>query len=375
MLPADTPHICFVAPNAYPLLAGDYTEQVLGGAELQQVILARELIARDYRVSIICLDFGQKDDLEIDGITVRKTYRLNAGFPILRFFYPRLVQIWSALKRADADIYYTRTASMIVGIVAMFGKIYNKKTIFAAADNLDFSRSNSRIRLRRDRWIYNYGVRNSSTILAQNERQQELCERTFHRMASIIPNCYTMPGGRPSKTRNTVLWVSTIRSMKRPDRLIEIASQLPNRKFVMVGGPDRYESALFESIKKRAETHANIEFAGFVPYSQIGQYFDDAHILVNTSESEGFPNTFLQSWARAIPTISFVDCGAHLGNERIGYLVNSVPEVVELIENLFADDKEYLRAGKSSYEYCKDNHSTESVINKYKELIEDLLRC
>ena len=114
-VPDCKPHICFVAPNAYPILAGDQDIQRVGGAEVQQVIIAKGLAGRGYRVSMICLDFGQGNQIEIDGIRVFRTFRLDEGWPVLRFVWPRLFRIWSCLKRADADIYYQRAAGMLTG--------------------------------------------------------------------------------------------------------------------------------------------------------------------------------------------------------------------------------------------------------------------
>ena len=357
-------HVCFAAPNIYPIISGDYSAGVVGGAEVQQSIIARSLVARGYRVSVVCFDFGQPDIVEFDGIAVYKTYRLSAGIPILRFFHPRATSIFSALRTVDADIYYARTASPMIGFVTLFGQIKGKRTIFAAADNSDFSLDKMKIHYRRDQWIFRYGVRNCNHILAQNAEQKRLCLENYHRNATVIRNCIAASANTSSGHGSTVLWVSTIRRIKRPDKIIELARRLPHRRFVMIGGADRYQDELYKKTIALAGEVENLKFLGFIPLTEIDKYFDQARVLVNTSETEGMPNTFLQAWVRSIPTVSFIDCEARHGSDRVGYRVDSVKAMAETVDHLFTNDAEYLAAGKRCLEYCQDNHSIDSTVDR-----------
>jgi hypothetical protein len=92
---------------------------VVGGAEVQQSILARLFVAHGYRVTMVCQDFGQPDGAQLDGVVVRKVFAGHEGIPVLRFVHPRLTRMWRVLREVDADIYYYRSASMWVGILAV----------------------------------------------------------------------------------------------------------------------------------------------------------------------------------------------------------------------------------------------------------------
>src|SRR5690348_15825907 len=94
-------HVCFVAPYAWPVFSGDARIEVVGGAEVQQAILARLLAAHGYRVTMICQDFGQPDRVAIDGVVVRKVFSGQEGVPVLRFLHPRLTKMWRMLKEVD----------------------------------------------------------------------------------------------------------------------------------------------------------------------------------------------------------------------------------------------------------------------------------
>jgi glycosyltransferase involved in cell wall biosynthesis len=365
--------ICMVAPQAFPVLADDRTSRFIGGAELQQTIVAKELARRGHHVSMVCMDHGQAPGSIVQGVSVLNAYRPHAGVPVLRFLWPRLTSVWRCLTAAGADVYYARTAVMLAGVIAAFSRMHDRKSVFAGAGNPDFEKNTRRVPSRHHRWLYEYGLRNVDRIVVQNEEQRDLCARNYGRDSVLIPSCYPDPGLQQSPSGEYILWVSTIRSLKRPDLALKLARALPNRQFKMIGGPEPTEQSLFERIKHEASEIRNLEFLGFVPYAEIDEYFDRAEVVINTSESEGFPNTFLQAWSRGVPTVSFIDSGARLDYERVGIGVDSIDQMIEAIRSLTAN-KERLRAeGLRSRRYYELVHKPENVIDKYEAFFTELL--
>jgi glycosyltransferase involved in cell wall biosynthesis len=117
----------------------------------------------------------------------------------------------------------------------------------------------------------------------------------------------------------------------------------------------------------------NLDFHGFVPFSEVERFFNAARIVVNTSESEGFPNTFLQAWSRGIPTVSFVDCGARDEQGSVGVIVDTPQALRTTIERLMTDEQERVSRGDASLRYFKTAHSPVSVLPQYEKLIHELL--
>src|SRR5438034_1562460 len=67
------PHICFVAPNAWPVFSHDPRIEIIGGSEVQQSILARALVVAGDRGPMICLDSSRPRPDLINAGTLQKT--------------------------------------------------------------------------------------------------------------------------------------------------------------------------------------------------------------------------------------------------------------------------------------------------------------
>jgi glycosyltransferase involved in cell wall biosynthesis len=365
------PHVCFVAPHAWPVLCGDPQIPEVGGAEVQQSLLARLLAAKGYRVSMICLDYGQPHAASIDGVTVYKAFRPEAGVPVLRFLHPRLTAMWRAMREVGADIYYCRSASVWVGFLVEFCRRHGKRSIYAGASNMDFvPGQGGQIRYARDRWLYRRGLARVDRIVAQNEAQRTTCLSNYGREPVVIANGY-QPPPRPAAGQvggEDVLWVGTIRAGKRPEILLELAARLPHRRFVIVGGPDRSETALFERVRSQAAGLANVEFTGFLPFAQAERRFDDARVFVNTSEYEGMPNTFLQAWSRGVPTVATVDAGT-----PVHRVFRSVDEGAQAVESLLGSRVAWESASRRCREHFERMHSSAGVLAQYERLFGELV--
>ena len=368
------PHICFVAPYAWPVFSRDPNIQVVGGAEVQQCVLARLLADNGYRVSMISFDYGQPSPVLVDGVTVYKSFREDAGIPVLRFLHPRLTTMWRVLREVDADVYYQRSSAMWTGVIAEFCRRYGKRSIYAGASDRDFEIGQEQIVLGRDRWLYRRGLAQVDRVIAQNPFQLASCRRNHKRNAVVIPSCYVPPAHAERATlgNDRVLWVGTIHGYKRPEILLEIAERLPHRKFVMIGGPsiggERLKAGYFEEIRSRAARLPNVEFTGFLPLAAVEPWFDRARLLVLTSVYEGMPNVFMQAWSRGVPTVSTVDVGA-----PVSTVFTDAAKGAAKVEALLSNNAHWSQASSDSLAYFQRNHSASEVLARYARLLEELV--
>ena len=227
--------VCFVSMNIHVLLDVTHNKEAfIGGAELQQYLIGRELVKRGHEVCYITEDHGQGRDIFIDNFRVISAYNPKDGIPGFRFFYPRIVGIWQALNLSDSDIYFVRCAGMMLSVVVKWCRINNKKSIFSGACDNDLNKKPIHLNNFRDRLLYDWGLKYCDAIIVQNICQKEYLKKYFNRQGIIINNGYKLETTLPL-SEDYVLWVGKITRNKRPELFIELAKHFSDIKFLMIG--------------------------------------------------------------------------------------------------------------------------------------------
>ena len=118
---------------------------------------------------------------------------------------------------------------------------------------------------------------------------------------------------------------------------------------------------LFERCQSEIANVENLRFIQSVPFREIDRYFDRAKLLVNTSWSEGFPNTFVQAMWSAMPIASLhYDPDGIIARHELG-----VPPTGDLdafaseIRKLLSDAERLKRCGANAYAYANEHHNLE----------------
>jgi glycosyltransferase involved in cell wall biosynthesis len=370
------PSVCFVALNAYNLLSGRDDIDHIGGAEVQQVRIASWLVSRGFHVSFVTLDHGQPDGLKVNGITVRKAYVKERGIRGLRFIHPRWSGLWAAMTRADADVYYQRGAGSETGQVALWCRTHRRPFVFAAANESDCCRSLYALGTWRERTLYRVGLRLADAVTAQTATQQAMLRQNIGLTTTLIRNCgwYSMDD-RPCKWPALndpdgirVLWVGRISEQKRFEWLLDIAEKCPEMTFDVVGaanGNSEYASRLME----RAAKIPNVKMNGQVPYAEMAGYYRKCRILCCTSAYEGFPNTFLESWALGAPVVSTFDPDGIIASNGLGWVVQDVDGAVTHLKEIIQSPEIWLAASKAAQQYYLANHTADVCLPGLEQLL------
>ncbi|HSD74483.1 MAG TPA: glycosyltransferase family 4 protein, partial [Steroidobacteraceae bacterium] len=309
--------LCIVGMDDYPLLAGSGDTTSVNGESVQHVLLARAWRDLGLDVSMVVHDHGQGPVRMHDGIRAFAAHAPYAGVPVLRFVHPRMTSLVTALTAADADVYYQSPSGSATGVTAWFCRQRGRRMVYRVASDANCVPGRQLIRYWHDRKLYEYGLRRAHLVATQTLEQTSLLLEHYGIGSAAVNMAVELPAAQADRRDIDVLWVSNLRSVKRPELVLELARQLPHVSFTIAGGVCGRQHYYDEVMAAAARLH-NVTMLGAVPYARIGALFDRARVFLNTSSVEGFPNTFLQAWVRGTPVVTFFDPDRLVHQQRLG---------------------------------------------------------
>jgi glycosyltransferase involved in cell wall biosynthesis len=367
--------ICFHSGYLYPLFSHGRIP-FAGGAETQQAQLARGLRDRGFEITIVTCDYGQPHEQDIDGLRFLATFPPRGGTPGLRFFHPRLTSTVSALRRADADLFYARGGGLTAGITSDVARALGRPFVLGTAHDHDARRSLPLLTRPHERWWQRRALRHADRIVAQTADQQRLYRAEFGRGSVVIPNLVAIPEVAVDVAAvGTIVWLGTYKEQKRPLWFLELARRLTRHAFRMSGTmpvpPDSPRP--WDEAQAAARALPNLEVWGHVDPGQLDDLFRDAALFVHTSPVEGFPNTVLEAWARGVPTITAVNPDGLVTERGLGEVATSVDALVDTVARWMDDPARRSDAGARARAYVHERHAPGPVLDQWEALIVDTL--
>jgi len=364
--------VCFFSPASYPFFFQD-SNVAHGGAELQMYLLAKALSEdAEFKISFLIGNYEQDKEIIQDKILLVKTIRLEKKETgIVKLF--KTVKLFFQLIKLNHDVLITTNASALVGIIAFYSKLFGKKFIYRTSHLIDVNNEyikNNGISGR----FYKYGLQKAHKIITQNKEHKELLKQYYKINVVVIRNAFVVNDISPEEKKH-ILWVGRFQDWKRPELFLKIAENFPEKQFVMICPFTKSKKENWKLLQNEANKISNLNFIEKVPFSEIQEYFNEAELFINTSNSEGFPNTFLQAAQGKTPIISLnVNPDNFITKYNCGiFAEGNFEKLLSETEKLLQKEDGLKIKGENLFNYLKENHDIKIIEKQLKEAIKSIL--
>jgi glycosyltransferase involved in cell wall biosynthesis len=326
--------ICLYSPGGLEVLANG---PKVGGAEVQLVRWAH-LLSERHEVTFLTRirpGLSVPHGLPFRVVAWEPYVGLKPGRGALVREYTRFVR---TVKEIGADVHLQRGSCLETFTLALVARLRKRAFVFHWASDSDIrgrSAEPSLVRL-----LFRRGRALASAQVCQTLEQQHMLPTRQRKRSTVIPNLLDESLPWVPSAGTEVLWVGTIRHEdKRPDRFLDLASELPDRRFAMAGdlrGDLRFQ----DDFRAQLAALPNVAWLGHVPRGRLPEVYGRARCLVNVSDVEGFPNTFLEACASGVPVVSLnFDPNGILQRHGAGvHLGGDTARLASAVEAMFVDD-------------------------------------
>jgi glycosyltransferase involved in cell wall biosynthesis len=359
--------VAFYAPAIGPLFS-DGNEPFAGGAESQVYLVARSLVQRGLRVCVVTFDVPGARLASVDGIEVVARPRYSRGRGLVARLREGLA-IGKAVSQADARLFVARSAGPAAGVVALSARIAGRRFIYSSSSDADFGRLEARAANRR---LVHLALRLANHVVVQNEFQRRVCADLTTRPIAVIRSIAEAAPLRTA-TPDSFLWVGRPISYKRPLAFVELARALPEALFVMVVPTlsTRPELDLSVEVASASRDVPNLRLLGAQGKAELAALVERAVAVVNTSEFEGMPNMFLESWARGVPALALAhDPDGVIERHSLGVFAHgSWDDFVAAARALWDGRSDLNEPAARCRRYVADEHSPETISDQWMTVL------
>ena len=351
-----------------------------GGAELQSYYLARELVANGWSVDYIReVDMIKPEDSSYKGIKLHGIFIPSfLGHPRLLFLKQliRKIQLKRVLSRIRPDLIYVRADESYLPIIGRQLDSLEAQLIWACSHE---------DKLKRDHWKSKYGksiskqivneLIRSSLIILQSEQQRALLFQNFGIQGEVMYNAHPIPSKERHEKRKRVLWVGRLHKRKFPERFIEIVKTLSNRndiEFIMFGR--RLDGRYDQLISNTEAEYSNFRFIDNASQKMVSDLLSSSRVIVNTSDREGFSNTFIEAWILGVPVVALrsVNPDNILIKHNIGFVCDDPTDYADKILTLIDNDGVFHEMSNNSIEFSHATFDLDTYVRSFIKRTEAL---
>ncbi|GIW43241.1 MAG: glycosyl transferase family 1 [Candidatus Binatia bacterium] len=354
----------------------DLSHPWAGGAELHIAEMAKCFVRRGYRPTLLCTRFAgaRAEEVTEYGLRIvrfgnRFTYYLYLPTVVRReASIPGVVILEHLNKIPFCTPLYTRVPVILVAHHLFGWTAFRQASLPVAAAVVALERLIPRV------------YRGRPFIAVSSSTRDDLIGRGVSGDSiRVIPNGldHTLynPNGRLPAEQPTLLVLGRVEFYKRIDLVLRAAAELrralPTLHVVIVG--DGRARARLEKLARELQLQACVTFTGFVPDAEKVAHIRRCHLVVNTSEKEGWGLTVLEANACGLPVVASDVPGLRdaVRHGETGLLVphGDVAALAAAIRTLLEDTTLRERLGRGALQWAQQ-FSWEAAADRTLEVVE-----
>jgi len=353
--------LCIIVPAHW--------EAQMGGSQYQAKVLVDHLLAH-YDVDIVYLTMWADPTFTPQGYRIvpfsnRRGVRRYGSFFDVGRLYRALAQ-----ERPDIILQFVGTGHL--GIAALYARRHGCQLIWRVTSDRTVEPETAswlKPHMKLERLFLNVGIRNTTLALAQTEYQRERLAADFPKTpVQVLPNFHPTPPdcGRSGAVIKQVVWIANLKPLKNPGAFVRLARRFAHRsdvRFVIVGGTLDDGEWTKQTLKDIAAT-PNLEYRGSLSQPAVNALLEHTDLLVNTSDYEGFSNTFIQAWMRRVPVVSLrVDPDRLLSRGGLGAVTGDEDGLHDRVAGLLGDPDRCAAIGARARRYALEHHAESNIEN------------
>ena len=368
--------------NPHVLLVVDQLHTPFGGGERVLLLLAAELVRRDYRVSV--LTFAADQNLELSSINfpvyllpLRKTYNkeaLGAARELRRFLISNQVRIVQTFFESS-DLW----AGLVCKTVPGMQLIWSRRDMGILRSPMHTSAYKLLASLPD-------AVFTVSELVRQYTIHQDGIDPTRIRTIynginpDLWPDRAEAASGDPLRDSFHVTTVGNIRHVKGHDVLLRAASivirKFPDAAFSIAGDvlePDYFQS--LQALVRELNLSRNVHFLGGL--NNLPEHLAQAALFALPSRSEGLSNALLEAMAASLPVVA-TRVGGNTETVQDGVTGLIVPSddsaaLAEAICEILSDTARARAMGAAGRRRILDKFSVDAMISQTTDVYKILL--
>ena len=357
---------------------------VMGGAERQLYLLARELKRRGHRITVCCLKGGDlagkmsREGFHVIELGVTRIYGLKglkALFRLVRFVHA---------EKVDALITYHESSDYLGVCLALLGRV----PVVSSRRDMGFKLKSRHV------WIYRLiNLWFDHVITVSDAVRRKMIEQQWlrPRHVTVVPNgVEPLPADLSSQRGDTafhlepgslnVCNLANIRPIKGQMELVESAAivrrHFPNVRFYLVG-KNASGDPYCEAVKRRVrDTGAEgvVKLTGELPRSDVPSFLAAMDVCVCSSLSEGMSNAILEAMSAGKPVVATAVGGNPelVEDGTTGYLVppGDADAMADALGKLLADPEEARRMGACGRARVEREFGIVKMVDRYEDILQ-----